>query len=449
MSVLSALRRALTGAAGTPLLLLGNFEVERRWSSSTGACALPGSGVSFAGATVNRMEEMGVLLAEKGDIVLLKEPLDPDFATYLTGLELCQGQVWHADRSDPARTVTEDLLASPQVLAALAALPSQFRLLPMGTSVDEEELARRTGIPLATPSAQVCAEVNAKVYSRRIAAEIGLRTVPGSICHSVEDVETGLRRALDSGHRAVVKESMGVSGRGMVVIDGDRSRDRLLRLLRRSFGAGPLEFVLEQWVEDAEDLNYQFLVDGDGEVEFLAVKQAVVERGVHQGHRFPADLAPGVPEQLEDAAQRIARRLHQDGYRGMVGVDAMIAQGRVYPCLEINARLNMSSYQSRIEELYVGPGKHALAGTVGLRPMREHTFAEIACALDGVLFDPGPGTGFLVNGMATLNAGVSGPDSARRVHGRIYGIGVGDSPGEAAQLRTVARQRLMTMTGET
>lgn len=89
MNFVKRLKQDLTGDPDTRFVYVNNFEVERSWA--VGEPKLPGAGVSFAGATVNRMEEMGVLLADEGDVVVLKAGLDPQFAAYLSAWELPPG----------------------------------------------------------------------------------------------------------------------------------------------------------------------------------------------------------------------------------------------------------------------------------------------------------------------------------------------------------------------
>lgn len=441
MNFVERLKRDLTGDPGARFVFVNNFEVERSWAA--GEPKLPGAGIAFAGATVNRMEEMGVLLADEGDVVVLKAPLDADFAAYLGRLGAAAGRTLWAEHSEPDRMVTEDALASPRLLADLRALADgRTYLMPLGVSAAEEALAKETGLPLAGTTAQICKAVNGKIFSSRLVARTGLTAVPGRICQTVGELRAILTEQLARGGRVVVKESLGVSGRGMVVLDDERGANRLLRLIERRGGDAPANLVVESWIEHAEDLNYQFVISRTGEVRFETVKAAVLRGGVHQGHRFPVELGPATTAELHHATRTIGAALYAEGYFGMVGVDAMLgADGTLYPCLEINARFNMSTYQSRIAERFIPAGSHAIAATIGLRPSRSHTFGEVADALGELLID-GPGrTGVLVNNFATLNAAAA----EGGFHGRLYVICVADSADAALALRQEAEQRLHRM----
>jgi len=451
MNFVERLKQDLTGDASARFVFVNNFEVERSWA--LGEPKLPGAGVSFAGATVNRMEEMGVLLAGEGDVVVLKDGLDPEFAAYLSTLGAAAGHTVAAENHEPERMVTEDALASPLLLEQLRALDDgRTYLMPLGVSAAEEELAKATGLPLAGPSAAICKAVNGKVFSRDLVDRTGLRAVPGRTCRTVGELREALTEQLAHteqlglGGGVVVKESLGVSGRGMVRVDTERSAERLLRLIERRGAEAPANLVVESWIEHAQDLNYQFVVSRSGGVRFETVKAAVLRDGVHQGHRFPVELSPAVTGQLHDATRRIGEALSAEGYFGLVGVDAMLGKDDTfYPCLEINARFNMSTYQSRIAERLIPEGTHAIAATFGLRLTRRHTFGEVAQALGGLLLDGAGRSGVLINNFATLNAAATEDGS---FHGRLYAICLAESAEAALAVRTEAERRLNEMTGE-
>jgi D-alanine-D-alanine ligase-like ATP-grasp enzyme len=443
MNFVERLKKDLTGDEHARFVFVNNFEVERSWA--VGEPKLPGAGIAFAGATVNRMEEMGALLADTGDVVVLKAAMDDEFAAYLGRLGAAAGRTINAEVSSPELMVTEDALNSPLLLDELRKLADgRTYLMPLGISAAEEELAKETGLPLAGTTAQTCKAVNGKIFSRQLVERIGIREVPGRVVHTVGELRPVLDELLAGGGRVVVKESLGVSGRGMVVVADEKAASRLLRLIERRGLDAPANLVVETWIEHAQDLNYQFVVSRTGNVRFETVKAAVLKDGVHQGHRFPVELPPVAAAELQDAVQKIGKALHEEGFFGLVGVDAMLAtDGTLYPCLEINARFNMSTYQSRIAERFIPEGAHAIAATFGLRPSRVHSFSEVAAALGELLLDEGRTTGVLVNNFATLNAAAT--DGS--FHGRLYAICVAESADAALELRQEAEARLQTMVG--
>ncbi|MFD5681777.1 preATP grasp domain-containing protein [Streptomyces bacillaris] len=430
LDFMGRLRTALTGSPDTPLVLLGNFEVEEEWARDEPG--LPRVAFTAGSAVVHRMDAFTLLLAGKNDHVVLKAAPDPDHLGYLEELGLDLPRVHTVSGGDPGQTVTRDALADPAVQEALRALGPDARIVPHGTSVREEELSGLTGLPLGTPPAALCKAVNSKVYSRAVAEATGLRQATGWSCGNLTELDAAFEEArflLRVGRRVVVKDAFGVSGKGISVLDDERRLDTLRRMIdRRAARSGDdrVVLVVEEWVDKTADLNYQFTLGRDGSVHFDFVKEAITEDGVHKGHRFPARLTTLQLDAVRHAVEVLGRRLAADGYFGVVGVDAMTdPQGGLYPVVEINARHNMSTYQTRLQERFLGPGSHALARHYPVRLRTPLTFGRLRSLLGELLFT-GSGSGLLVGNFATVNAAAT--ENGTPYEGRLHGLLIGDSP---------------------
>ncbi|MFI6206346.1 ATP-grasp domain-containing protein [Streptomyces sp. NPDC051041] len=442
------LATALTGSPDTPLVFLGNFEVEQQWAR--GEHTLPRLSAAAANAVVNHMDEFALLLGGATDHVVLKARPDDDYLAFLDGLGAELPRLHVAGHQDPQRTVTEDALEDPALLAALSGLAAEgCRITAHGISTWEQRLAAATGLPVAGPDPATCKAVNSKVYSRRVADELGLRQPRGWACDTLDELAGAFTAATDdTGTRYVVKEAFGVSGKGIAVLESGRRADRILAMLRKQAertGNGSVAFVVEEWVAKQTDLNYQFTVARDGTVHFDFVKEQLTEGGVHKGHRMPARLTAAQHDIVRDTAERLGKRLAGDGYFGVVGVDAMVdPEGGLYPVVEINARNNMSTYQVRLQERFVADGHVAVARHYPLRLTEPLPFAEARHLLGELLFDPARGTGLLVNNYATVNAGFAGSTGRAAVDGRLYGVVVADSDAGTDALDTEITARLAT-----
>jgi hypothetical protein len=424
------LRVALTGSVGSPLVLMANVEVEDRWAA--GEPGLPTVAFTGSRAIVNRMDELALLLAGPDDHVVLKAPPDPAYLEYLDGLGLALPQLLTANDQHPQRTVTEDALADPELIAALARLASAgAQLWPHGVSELEERLSARSGLPLAAPPAAVCKAVNSKVYSRLIADAVGVRQPSGMVCRDLRELAVACDRAdawLASGHPVVLKDAYGVSGKGLLVVRGaDRLRQVRRMIERRAdrSGRSRLGLVVEEWLPKLIDINYQFTIDRDRDVHFDFVREALTERGVHKGHRMPARLTARQVGELRAAALALGKRLAADGYHGVVGVDALLTEDdQLYPMIEINARNNMSTYQERLRRTCLDSSRVAVAKQYPVRLRRPVRFGELRAALAGLLLARCQDSGLLVNGFATVNAAAPPPARGEpgSFDGRLYGV---------------------------
>ncbi|WDZ83425.1 ATP-grasp domain-containing protein [Micromonospora cathayae] len=440
---LDGVKSACTGDAGTPFVLIGNFEVEDEWARDE--VGLPTVGGRASTAIVNRMDEFAVLLAGPGDHVVLKSAPDPDYLAWLAAIGIDLPTILLTDRSDPAATVSEDALRSPNLQAALRELAGTgAHLLPHGQSALEDQLCASTGLAPALPPVPVVKAVNSKIYSRRVAKELGLPLATGWECETVAEFAAAATEAAVSvaaGRKVGVKDAYGVSGKGIVVVEDPRRLDQLVRMVARradKTGDQRISLVLEEWADKALDLNYHFTVGRDGSVRFDFVKEALTENGVHKGHRIPARISAAHAAQLMDAADRLGARLHADGFHGVVGVDAITTtDGGLLPVLEINARNNMSTYQTALQERFMGPDTVALARQYDLSLTAPVGFAALRDQLGDLLFDPARGTGLLVNNFATVNAAAPGPDDdPRPFAGRLYGLLLARSEQELTDLDT-------------
>ncbi|GAB3976126.1 ATP-grasp domain-containing protein [Actinoallomurus acanthiterrae] len=406
------------------------------------ACPAPAAAPT---AVVRRMEELGVLLAGPDDHIVAKYAPDPGYLRYLDGdLGIGLPAVLVPERTAEGRSTAEDLLDSPRALDRLTRLGRRgTRLMPMGTSEYEEKLAVAAQVRLAVPDAATFESVNSKIYSRRVTEELGLPAVPGWCCETLGELRHALTQAAGVQGPVVVKDAYGVSGKGLVVLDSVAKTDRLSRMLERRAartGDDRLALVVEHWIPRRFDLNYQITIDRRGDVRLDFVKQALTERGVHQGHLMPADLGADQHALLRHAAAEVGGRLAADGFFGVAGIDAIVAtDGRLYPVLEINARFNMSTYQGGMTELFHRPGHIALARHYPVRSTAPIVFDDVRRVL-GTLLSPAPGARVIVTCFGTVNAGAG--DGPPPYAGRLYTLLTAPDHDRLAALDGAARAAL-------
>ena len=431
-------------------LWLSNFEAERFWAPA-GAVQLPKISQGDDVAVVNRLEEMSLFLAEYPDTLILREPSDEGFLGYLAGLGFRPPRILNVKAADRQTPISAAVLADEELCAHISRLAREdnLYLLPFGKTRLEEEIAAKTGVKTLGPPARVVAYVNSKIYSRKLSTELGLKTIPGCECESPEDLEEGfrgLKAILDEGRKLVLKEAMGVSGKGLVVIDSEAKFQQLTTLLKRRAKPGTrYYFVLEVWIDKERDINYQIFISASGEVRLLAIKEIVTQNGVHLGHRFPPALSDAQTACYEQAAQAIGRRLFADGFTGIAGLDSIIGrEGEVYPALEINARFNMSTYQLGLEHL-IGPTAKVIAKYYPLVLAEPVSFVRVRDCIGDKLFGAtGDGAGVLIQNFATVNVNARTADGGT-FKGRLYALVVGESFKQIERIDRAVTEKLATL----
>lgn len=417
---------------------LSNFEAERFWSSPSDV-HLPQFSQPEQIAIANRLEEMSLFIAEAPDYLILREPSDPDYLKYLaTDLGLRLPTILTPGLLDKETAISQLMLSSPEFCARLSTLNRTHEsvwLLPFGKTSLEEEIAETTGIAVLEPSASVCQKINSKIYSRRMSKDLGLKTIDGYECESLQDIEKAFEDARDklsNGGKYVLKESMGVSGKGLFLVDGPAKVQHISKLLKRKDKAGSrFSFVVEKWVDKLKDINYLIFISRSGQVRLLCIKEIMTEGGVHMGHRFPAALSESQLAKYEEAAQLIGQGLFRDGFVGIAGIDSIIdAEGEIYPLLEINARFNMSTYQVGIERL-AAPGFKGIAKYYPLSLTKRLDFTRLKSHIESHLLKNGrDGYGVIIQNFATVN--VNCTDDGQPFQGRLYVLIIEESFEKAA-----------------
>ncbi|WP_341283083.1 AMP-binding protein [Paenibacillus sp. FSL H8-0537] len=440
------IKTKLTPSGSTRRLWIGNVEVERFWKDKS-LLSLPGDKISRSQAIVNKMGEMVLFLAGPDDVVCLNHQPDEQFLAYVKrfrGGNLPKLVIRESGVEE--LNLTESLLEDPHFLEALKKdIDPNVCLIPYGTSVLEEELAQTLNMRIAAPSAEVCVEVNSKAYSRRLCEQEGIRQVPGCVGETLTELEVGFRKLIPfmSQGKLVIKDAMGVSGKGMVQLDSETSFENLMKMMRRSArkaGHERVSMLIEQWISKEKDLNYQILVTRDGHIELLSVREAIVRDGVHMGHMYPVSLTEQQSSALEDAVMKIGRRLIESGFFGIAGIDAMIGcDGHLYPCLEINARFNMATYQNRILQEWM-PQQSVMMAVPIYCTLRENiSFESVRDALGELLYYPGRNSGVLIHAFSTLN-NVRSDGQPRK--GRMHTLIIGKTF-EECQLLSSQTERLL------
>lgn len=446
-----SLKNCLVNNEKARFIYLNNFEVEEKWTLND-HFKIPTVSLGNSERVVNRMEELCLHLASENDYLLLKNQVDADYISYLKEQGFKLPNIIVVNHNDPSLNITESILECERTIMKLKKLKSDNTyLMPFGTSTLEERLSEAVGIQLATPSSIVCKKVNSKIYGRNVNETTMIQQIPGFNCESVEDLKDGFHNFEEdilNGGKIVIKDALGVSGKGITIIETHQKFKQYLKFLQRSLKRNPtksIKMVMEKWIDKQIEVNYQFIVSRKGEVFFNFVKESIVDSNVHQGHITPANLTSEQIVILREAANKIGSELHKSGYFGVVGVDAIVGKnGIVYPNLEINARFNMSTYQSIIQELYLN-NKVSFAKKVNLKLKSWINFKEVESYLGDLLFESKRGTGLLITNFATLNAAYQ--EEGVEYTGRLYYMIIEKNNENLLNIEKIFKERISKVEG--
>ena len=157
------------------------------------------------------------------------------------------------------------------------------------------------------------------------------------LCYSMEDVE----EAVTKYGEVLLKSPWSSSGRGLMK---SPSPSWIRRVLRQQGS-----IVVERFLHKLTDFALEFWLDGKGGVEYRGLSLFYTnERGSYLGNWVAPEgqklawLAQYVPLQYLQGIRRWwEERLRHFDYSGPVGIDMMLAQEGICPCIEVNWRWTM------------------------------------------------------------------------------------------------------------
>ena len=214
-----------------------------------------------------------------------------------------------------------------------------------GFLAENADFARRieaAGIRFIGPTADQLAMFGDKTAARRLAAEAGVPTVPGTEAEVASD-EEALAAARAIGYPVIVKALFGGGGRGMRVVQTESELSARLAEARREAGAafGRTEVFLERFIPRVKHIEVQVLGDAHGNLVHLWERDCSVQRR----HQKLVEVAPSVGlarevrEAICDAAVRLCRSV---AYRAAGTVEFLLDADRgEFYFIEVNPRIQV------------------------------------------------------------------------------------------------------------
>jgi propionyl-CoA carboxylase alpha chain len=243
----------------------------------------------------------------------------------------------------PARS-TESYLSIERILAAVMrtgaeAVHPGYGFLSENARFAETLEAESIAFIGPTPSA--IAAMGDKIESKRLAAEAGVRTVPGFV-GEIKDERHAAGIAAEIGYPVMVKASAGGGGKGMRIAWSEAELKDALRSAaneaRSSFGDDRL--LIEKFIEEPRHIEIQVLADAHGTVLHLGERECSIQRR-HQKviEEAPSPfIDPKTRAAMGKQAVALARAVQ---YRSAGTVEFIVDRDRNFYFLEMNTRLQV------------------------------------------------------------------------------------------------------------
>jgi acetyl/propionyl-CoA carboxylase alpha subunit len=196
------------------------------------------------------------------------------------------------------------------------------------------------GITWIGPPPGAIATMGSKLDSKRLAAEIGVPTLP-SIGLSSLDGERLREAGVEIGYPLLVKASSGGGGKGMRIVRSSEDLEEAVAAAQREAAAafGDDTVFLERYLDTPRHVEIQVFGDQKGNLVSLFERECSVQRR-HQKIIEEAP-SPAIDEttrsRMSEAAVSVARAV---GYQGAGTVEFLFQDGEFY-FLEMNTRLQV------------------------------------------------------------------------------------------------------------
>lgn len=262
------------------------------------------------------------------------------------------------------------------------------------------EACAGAGLVFVGPSPHAIRITGQKDEAKRLAASLGIPTVPGYAGADQDDV-TFAREAAQIGYPVVLKAIAGGGGKGLKPVFDPKELAESAASARREAKAafGDDRLMIEKLVEPARHIEMQIFGDARGNVVHLFERECTLQRrGQKVIEEAPAiNMPASLRARMADAAVAAARAV---GYLGAGTVEFLVPGGPLdadtpFYFMEMNTRLQI---EHPVTELITGldlvEWQFRVAAGEAL-PLEQDAIAAKGAAVEARLYAEDPATGFL------------------------------------------------------
>jgi acetyl-CoA carboxylase biotin carboxylase subunit len=243
----------------------------------------------------------------------------------------------------PAPSV-ESYLVIDRILAAARASGADAVHPGYGFLAENAEFAEAcaaAGLTFIGPPPQAIRAMGDKTAARRLARELGVPMVPGTVDALASDA-AARAVAREIGYPVMVKAARGGGGKGMRLVHREDDLEAALRLARSEASAafGDDSLYLERAVVEPRHIEVQVLADAHGRVIHLGERECSIQRRNQK-------LLEECPSPFVDAAMRArmgeaaCRLARAGGYVNAGTIEFLVDTDRRFYFLEMNTRLQV------------------------------------------------------------------------------------------------------------
>jgi len=203
------------------------------------------------------------------------------------------------------------------------------------------EMCSHAGIVFIGPSPDVMKNLGDKVLAKKVAHAAGVPCIADSNAQ-LDNFEIALNEALGIGFPVIIKASAGGGGRGMRVVNDEKSLEKLFTEAKNEalMAFGNDEVFLEKYIPSPKHIEVQVLGDNYGNIVHLFERDCSVQRRFQKVVEIaPApSLKPETKGKLHQYALNICRQVN---YNNAGTVEFLVDKDENIYFIEVNPRIQV------------------------------------------------------------------------------------------------------------
>ena len=346
----------------TENIVTGNFDAETFWRSN-GHAVLPSISDKNTAYVNESMQELLFVFCGPDDLLITRTPFSASLKEYLReiGYDFMADSVNVSGDAEPANADIISLIEKYGTKREQDFKGSKLKLfapLPNAANWCEKNAA-----VYDQPDLNIVIKANSKEFSCDIRRRLGIDYESFLAENSDELYEKALS-FLKKQKSFLIKDLLGVSGKGNILISSEAILNRVCRYLRKQESEGKAcRFLLEELLDKDFDFSCVAEIEKDGKVKISVPQVIRIENLAYRGTVTPNSRQLRMAEEsgYYGYIENACKILFEEGYYGFVCFDSMcLKDGGIVPIVEINARCSMSQIKNRIDGKFQKPNQVSL-----------------------------------------------------------------------------------------
>lgn len=292
--------------------------------------------------------------AHSNDLVVLRGKLDTDYHHWLRSFGLGSDFVVAYGADKTGLTLSELIINNPEPIKKIIQKTGRKPVyVPWFSSQKENDAAKVLGAEFFGSPESETLRYNDKASFKIICQELDIPVIEGVSFEMQPQknenytlMKTIVDGYLTSYKNVIIRGTLGESGMSLYKTNGNDLAD----IYKEISDCSEKIVLIEPFLNVSSSPNDQWIIGRNGDISHLGMRAQICKEGmIHMGTISELKISASDSKHIKESSLKIAKRMRDTGYVGVIGVDYIVSDEGVYP-VENNARFNGSSYTIMIVE---------------------------------------------------------------------------------------------------